>query len=276
MRVVAIDGPAGSGKTTVAKALASKLGLEHLNTGAMYRAVAFAVLRAGGDPADEAFVTAVARNTRIIVEGDKVTVDGIDATMAVRHPDVTHAVSAVAAIAGVREELVAAQRSWARKRGGGVLEGRDIGTAVFPDAAFKAYLTVHPSEGARRRALQEGLSHSDGSRDSDGSTADRSLIAGTSSTASRLSGDSDGFTADRSDADSAGTSDVHPRILEAVAADLARRNHADATRATDPLRVDADAVVVDTTGITCEETIDMLFEYMKSAGIGADTGMTSE
>ena len=252
MRVIAIDGPAGSGKTTIAKALAARLGLEYLNTGAMYRAVAFAVLRAGGDPADETFVTAMARNADIRVEGDEVTVDGVDATKAVRSPDVTQSVSAVAAITAVREELVAAQRAWACKRGGGVLEGRDIGTVVFPDAVFKAYLTVDPAEGAQRRALQEGLSYSGG------------------------------FSGDSSCSDSAGMADVYPGMadvsphtLRAVAADLARRNHADSTRVADPLRVDADAVVVDTTGKTCGETIDMLFEHMGSAGIDIGACMTA-
>jgi len=156
VRVIAIDGPAGSGKTTVAKALADALDLEFLNTGAMYRAVAFAVLRAGGDPGDRAFAAAVARRADIRVEGDAVTVDGVDASAEIRGPEVTRSVSAVAANPDVRSEMVAAQRGWAERRGGGVLEGRDIGTVVFPDAEFKAYLTVAPAEGARRRALQEG------------------------------------------------------------------------------------------------------------------------
>ena len=240
MMVIAIDGPAGSGKTTVARALAARLGLEYLNTGAMYRAVAFAVLRAGGDPTDEAFVTAVARNSRIRVEGDEVTVDGVDATAAVRGPAVTRSVSSVAAIAGVRSELVAAQRIWARERGGGVLEGRDIGTVVFPDADFKAYLTVDPAEGARRRVLQEGLC---ASSESGGLAA-----------SSDASGDSDEISSDE--------------VLETVAADMARRNHADSTRSADPLVADADAVVVDTTGRTCGETIDLLIDRMRRSRIG--------
>lgn len=154
MRVIAIDGPAGSGKSTVARAVAERLGLEYLDTGAMYRAVAFAVLRAGGDPADAAFAASVARTIALEVEPGRVTVDGADATVEIRGPAVTRAVSAVAANPDVRAELVARQRDWAARRGGGVLEGRDIGTVVFPDAELKVYLTAEPDERALRRARE--------------------------------------------------------------------------------------------------------------------------
>lgn len=154
MRVIAIDGPAGSGKSTVAQAVAERLGLEYLDTGAMYRAVAFAVLRAGGDPADAAFAASVARTIALEVEPGRVTVDGADATVEIRGPAVTRAVSAVAANPDVRAELVARQRDWAARRGGGVLEGRDIGTVVFPDAELKVYLTAEPDERALRRARE--------------------------------------------------------------------------------------------------------------------------
>lgn len=154
MRVIAIDGPAGSGKSTVARAVAERLGLEYLDTGAMYRAVAFAVLRAGGDPADAPFAASVARTIALEVEPGRVTVDGTDATVEIRGPAVTRAVSAVAANPEVRAELVARQRDWAAKRGGGVLEGRDIGTVVFPDAELKVYLTAEPDERALRRARE--------------------------------------------------------------------------------------------------------------------------
>lgn len=154
MRVIAIDGPAGSGKSTVARAVAERLGLEYLDTGAMYRAVAFAVLRAGGDPADAAFAASVARTIALDVEPGRVTVDGADATVEIRGPAVTRAVSAVAANPDVRAELVARQRDWAARRGGGVLEGRDIGTVVFPDAELKVYLTAEPDERALRRARE--------------------------------------------------------------------------------------------------------------------------
>lgn len=154
MRVIAIDGPAGSGKSTVARAVAERLGLEYLDTGAMYRAVAFAVLRAGGDPADAPFAASVARTIALEVKPGRVTVDGADATVEIRGPAVTRAVSAVAANPEVRAELVARQRDWAAKRGGGVLEGRDIGTVVFPDAELKVYLTAEPDERALRRARE--------------------------------------------------------------------------------------------------------------------------
>ncbi|MDP9019301.1 MAG: (d)CMP kinase [Actinomycetota bacterium] len=151
MRVVAIDGPAGSGKSTVARRLAHRLGLDYLDTGAMYRAVAFAALRRGMDPSDAEPVARMARELVITVDEDRVTVDGVDATIEIRGPEVTRAVSAVAANAEVRAELVRRQREWARHRGGGVIEGRDIGTVVFPDAELKAYLTARLDIRAARR-----------------------------------------------------------------------------------------------------------------------------
>jgi cytidylate kinase len=153
LQVIAIDGPAGSGKSTVARRLAKALSLDYLDTGAMYRSVAFAALARGIDPADVAEVGDVARGIDMRVEPDgTVTVDGFDVTTQIRGPEVTRAVSAVAAIPGVRAELVSRQREWARRRGGGVLEGRDIGTVVFPDATLKVYLTARPEIRATRRA----------------------------------------------------------------------------------------------------------------------------
>jgi cytidylate kinase len=154
MRVIAIDGPAGSGKSTVAKAVADRLELPYLDTGAMYRAVAFAVLRAGGDPADADFAANTARTMDLDVGLDSVIVNGTDATVEIRGPEVTRSVSLVAANPEVRVELVSRQREWTARRGGGVLEGRDIGTVVFPDADLKVYLTAAPEERARRRAKE--------------------------------------------------------------------------------------------------------------------------
>jgi cytidylate kinase len=153
VRVVAIDGPGGSGKSTVARAVATRLGLPHLDTGAMYRAVALAALRGGVDPADEAAVAAVARASAIEV-GVVVLLDGADVTEAVRSPEVDRVVSAVAAHPPVREELVRRQREWVAARGGGVVEGRDIGTVVLPGADLKVYLTASGAERARRRAAE--------------------------------------------------------------------------------------------------------------------------
>src|SRR3954452_6944550 len=154
MRVIAIDGPAGSGKSTVARALASRLGLDYLDTGAMYRSVAFAALRAGIDPMDSEPVARLAGDLAIRVGTDKVEVDGVDATIEIRGPEVTRAVSAVATNPGVRGEMRRLQREWAEKRGGGVIEGRDIGSVVFPDAILKVYLTADDEERARRRSKE--------------------------------------------------------------------------------------------------------------------------
>ncbi len=153
LTVIAIDGPAGSGKSTIAKRVAAELDLEYLDTGAMYRAVTFAALAKGIEPDDGEAVTKLAAAVDIDLGADgTVTVEGIDATTQIRGPEVTRAVSAVAAHPGVRTELVSRQREWAHRRGGGVLEGRDIGSAVFPDALAKIYLTASPEVRAARRA----------------------------------------------------------------------------------------------------------------------------
>ncbi len=153
MRVIAIDGPAGSGKSTVARAVASRLGLDYLDTGAMYRAVTFAAMRRGIDPDD---VDAVARLSRDIdlEVAETVVVDGVDATIEIRSPEVTRAVSVVAANPEVRIELRARQREWAASHDGGVIEGRDIGTVVFPEAEVKVYLTAEDAERASRRSKE--------------------------------------------------------------------------------------------------------------------------
>ncbi len=155
LRVIAIDGPAGSGKSTVARAVADALGLEYLDTGAMYRSVTFAALRSDVDPADTDAVGELAAGLEIDVDNGVVTVDGVDATIEIRGPEVTRAVSTVAANPAVRTELVSRQREWARRRGGGVIEGRDIGSVVFPDAAPQGVpdrrrRTPAPGEGPRR------------------------------------------------------------------------------------------------------------------------------
>jgi len=202
VRVIAIDGPAGSGKSTVARRVASALGLAYLDTGAMYRSVAYAVLRDGIDPTDADEVAALAPQVQIEVN-DRVIVDGIDATEAIRGPEVTTAVSAVAANPAVRAEMVKRQRAWAKAHGGGVAEGRDIGSVVFPSAELKVYLTASEEERARRRADEMG----------------------------------------------------HP-AYEQVAADIARRDQVDSTRAASPMMVADDALVVDTTGRTVDDIVE--------------------
>jgi len=204
IRVVAVDGPAGSGKSTVSQAVATALGLAVLDTGAMYRVVTLAALEAGVDLDDGAALGDLARTAAV-------RLDGRDVRDAIRGPEVTAAVSRVSAHPAVREVLVARQREWATTRGGGVVEGRDIGTVVFPDAPLKIYLTADEVERARRRQRDE-------------TAADR-------------------------------TADVRT-----VAADLARRDRMDATRAASPLTAAADAVVVDTTAMTREEVVAHVVE----------------
>ncbi|MDA8282966.1 MAG: (d)CMP kinase [Actinomycetota bacterium] len=208
MRVVAIDGPAGSGKSTVARAVAARLGLDYLDTGAMYRAVTFAAIRRGIDPEDAALVAELAREITLEV-ADQVVVDGADATIEIRSPEVTRAVSTVAANPDVRKELVARQREWARAHGGGVIEGRDIGSVVFPEAPVKVYLTADDGERALRRS--------------------REMI------------------------------DLH---YDQVAADIARRDHADSTRDVSPLDVAPDAVRIDTTLRPVDDIVQQVLDLV--------------
>jgi cytidylate kinase len=152
--VIAIDGPAGSGKSTVARRLAERLDLKYLDTGAMYRAVAFAALRRDVDPGDLDAVAKLVPGLEIDVSLEAVRVDGVDATIEIRGPEVTRAVSVVAANSSVRDDLRRRQHAWAEKHDGGVIEGRDIGTVVFPDAELKVYLTASPEARAGRRAQE--------------------------------------------------------------------------------------------------------------------------
>jgi cytidylate kinase len=218
VRVIAIDGPAGSGKSTVARAVAARLGLEYLDTGAMYRSVAFAALRAGVDPDDAEPVGRLASQVVINV-GDKVEVDGQDATIEIRGPEVTRAVSAVAANPDVRKEMRRQQREWAEKRGGGVIEGRDIGSVVFPDAILKVYLTANDEERARRRSKE-----------------------------------------------------VLDLDYDTVAADIARRDHIDASRADSPLTVPDGATVIDTSGLGIDQVVDAVLAHLDAAEREAGAG----
>jgi CMP/dCMP kinase len=152
--IIAIDGPGGSGKSTVARHLADRLGFDYLDTGAMYRAVAFAALRRGIDPSDVEPVANLVEDLELSVGDDGVLVDGVDATIEIRGPEVTRAVSLVAANPAVRTELRSRQREWAAGREGGVVEGRDIGTVVFPEARLKVFLTARADVRAERRSQE--------------------------------------------------------------------------------------------------------------------------
>jgi cytidylate kinase len=157
--VIALDGPSGTGKSTVARRLATRLGLRYLDTGAMYRAAAAAVLRAGLDGSNADAVIAVVSGATIVLSTDPaeaaVTVDGVDVTEEIRSAAVTVAVSPVSAVPEVREQLVAHQRQLIGA-GGIVVEGRDIASVVWPQAELKVYLTAHEQVRAARRAGELG------------------------------------------------------------------------------------------------------------------------
>jgi cytidylate kinase len=146
--VVAIDGPAGAGKSTVARGVAERLGYGYLDSGAMYRAVALAHLERGGDPAE----TAASAGIEL---GERVRLDGRDVSEAIRTPEVTEEASRIAASPAVRKAMVSKQRELTRS-GDWVAEGRDIGTVVAPDAELKIFLTASPEARARRRAADLG------------------------------------------------------------------------------------------------------------------------
>jgi CMP/dCMP kinase len=164
--IIAIDGPAGAGKSTVARALAVRLGLAYVDSGATYRAAALKVVDSGISPADvDGVIALVNRSDVSFVARDgawRVLLDGCDVTGLIRTPQVTEAAAQVSRVPEVRQKLIAVQREAAR-RSGAVMEGRDIGTVVFPDAQLKIYLVADPGERARRRLQQESDSGRDNS-----------------------------------------------------------------------------------------------------------------
>ena len=216
--IVAIDGPSGSGKSSVAREIARRCDLTYLDTGAMYRSVAYACLEQGVDPDDGDAVAEVAREISIDFvadgEGQRVIANGEDVTAQIRTPEVERAVSPVSANPRVREVMVALQRA-AGERGDVIAEGRDIGTVVFPQAEVKVFLSASPEARARRRAVQRGGGN---------------LATGRS------------VAVDAAD---------ERKILD----DLVRRDAYDSSRETSPLRPAEDAHRIDSSSLGFEEVV---------------------
>lgn len=162
MTVIAIDGPAGAGKSTVARAVARALGWAYVDTGTLYRAVAVAVLERGVDPSDVAAVEALAGSVALEPRGDSARVDGVDVADRLRTPEVSRVASLISAYSGVRRALLAGQREIAATRDL-VMAGRDIGSTVVPDAPVKVFLTASLEERAARRAAELGVEAGDSS-----------------------------------------------------------------------------------------------------------------
>jgi cytidylate kinase len=162
--IIAMDGPAGSGKSTVSKIIAKRLALLYIDTGAMYRALTLKAMKESIDLEDEKSLVSLAKSTKIGLKeyagGLCVDLDGVDVSVAIRTPDVTANVKYIARAPGVRREMVALQRAIGRGGTGAILEGRDIGTVVFPDADYKFYLDASSDERAKRRCkelIESGL-----------------------------------------------------------------------------------------------------------------------
>jgi cytidylate kinase len=210
--VIAIDGPAGAGKSTVARALAAELGFTYLDSGAMYRCVALAALQRGADLDDPGAMAELAGGLAIDLRGERVELGGTDVSDEIREPRVSEASSRVSVHAGVREAMVARQRRLIAA-GRYVAEGRDIGTVVSPDAPLKVFLTASPEERARRRAAQSG------------------------------------------------------EDLTAVLAAQHERDRRDETREHSALRPAADAVELDTTGISQDDVVTRIASLARDRGL---------
>jgi cytidylate kinase len=224
-RVIALDGPSGSGKSTVARGVARALGWRYVDTGATYRAATLAVLRSGADLRDADAVAAIVRRAVIELSVDPdaagISLDGEDVSTQIRGPEVTGAVSAVSAVPDVRRQLVELQRALIGP--GAVVEGRDIGTVVAPDAPVKIFLDATPDVRASRRA---------GDRDAG---VPRAGAAGD--------------------------------VLEAVAADLARRDRLDSSRAASPLQSAVDAVHLDSSALDADQVIERVLDLAREVGL---------
>jgi cytidylate kinase len=207
LAVIAIDGPAGAGKSTVAKLVAEATGLPYLDTGAMYRCVALLSTRTGIDSSNESSVAAIAESIDITFKGVQCWMNGEDVSQEIRSAEIASIVSIIAAQSPVRTAMRTQQQRWIQQQGGGVVEGRDIGTVVFPNAELKVFLTASPEERASRRVGQSG-------------------------------GD-----------------------LKEIAFNIAERDRIDSERVDSPLRPAGDAVVVDSTGLTITEVVDVIVDH---------------
>lgn len=215
--IIAIDGPSGAGKSTLGKMLAKKLGLLYLDTGAMYRAVAFAVLEKGESCSDPVKASEIARDSQIELTGEpeslQIKLNGVDISTAIRSKEIAQAASVVSTNSDVRKILVKHQQELG-KYGGGVLEGRDIGTVVFPDADVKFFLTARPEERAQRR-YKEDLER--------------------------------------------GGAISYEQTLD----EINQRDKRDVTREDSPLSIAEGAVVIDTSGMTLEEILELMLQKVE-------------
>lgn len=213
--IIAIDGPSASGKSTLGRMLARELHLLYLDTGSMYRAVALATIEAGLDPADKEAVVSLAAGADIDLKGDpdslKVLLNGRDVTEEIRSESVTEMSSIVSTIPGVRRSMVARQRAMGQR--GAVLNGRDIGTVVFPDADIKFFLDARPEERAERRFKEDLLTS------------------------------------------------AHVSLAQTLA-ELSERDRRDSTRADSPLKVAADAIVIDSSGLSIQQVFERMMEHV--------------
>ena len=213
--IIAIDGPAGSGKSTLSRMLARALKLIYIDTGSMYRAVALATIDAALDPANADAVTDLAQRVNINLDGDpdslRVWLEGRDVTERIREDDITEMSSIVSTIPGVRRAMVARQREIGKR--GAVMNGRDIGTVVFPDADIKFFLDAAAPERAERRFKEDLLVNPDAT-------------------------------------------------LAQTFAEITERDRRDSTRADSPLKIAANAIVIDSTGLSIQSVFERMMEYV--------------